>query len=118
MLFEGIFLWLADKIGGTVVGEKIKRAVPSLNKAKKEVEQARRETAAAQRSLGQADAEIDDLIAEIEYQRELIIYLRGCVDNLESRCAAQGAPVPRDFHGPDPKRKSAAQTMIDKRRTE
>lgn len=114
-LLESALLWLADKVGGAFVGEKAKKLVPSLNKAKKEVDQARHEATTAQRALGHADKEIEILIADNDYQRELIFYLRGCLDNLESHCANQGAPVPKGFYGEAPKRKLPVQAIKAKR---
>lgn len=107
--------WLADKIGGSVVGEKVKQFLPWLNKAKKDVDKARAETEVARRELGKAEADFETLLADLEYQQELIEYLRGGVDNLKSRCAVQGDPVRDDFLGPPPKRKTATQIVKAKR---
>ena len=107
--------WVLDKIGGAVVGEKVKKHLPWLNRAKRDVDKARAEAAAANRELGKAEGDIELLLADHRYQQDLIIYLKGCVDNLTARCAAEGNPVPADFLGLPPKRPSATQT-IKKRR--
>lgn len=109
--------WLAEKAGGTVVGETVKKFIPFLDKSKKEIKAIKDDLAKVNRDLGYTERDVDLLLDELTAMDGEIEYLNGCISILKDYCSANGVPVREDVLPKRPKRRTVAQAVRRRRGT-